>query len=43
MNYTDLFILLVPEIIVLLTAFVVLIVDMAEMRQRPIRTRMRVK
>src|SRR6185503_13101739 len=42
MNYIDLFILLVPEIIVVLTAFVVLIVDMAEMRPRPIRTRMRV-
>ncbi len=40
MSYADLFVLAVPEIIVTLTAFAVLMVDLLEMRQRPVRTRM---
>ena len=40
MNYSDLFVLVVPETLVVITAFVVLLVDLAEMRQRPVRIRM---
>jgi len=39
-NYFDLLILVVPETLVVITAFVALIVDLAEMRNRPHRTRM---
>jgi len=39
-NYADLATLIVPEILVVVTAFVALIVDLAEMRHKPIRTRM---
>ncbi len=42
MNYADLLILLVPEVIVVITALVALVVDAAEMRHRPVRQRMRV-
>ena len=38
----ELFILVIPEVIVVLTAFLVLIVDMTELRRKPVRTRMRV-
>ena len=40
MNYADLLILVVPETLVVVTAFVALIVDLAEMRNKPIRSRM---
>jgi len=39
-NYFDLLILVVPETLIVVTAFVALIVDLAEMRSRPIKTRM---
>ncbi len=40
MNYADLLILIVPEMLIVVAAFVALIVDLAEMRHKPIRTRM---
>src|SRR3954447_19770744 len=40
MNYADLLILVVPETLIAITALVVLIVDLAEMRNKPLRTRM---
>lgn len=39
-DYADLFTLTVPEILIIATAFVVLLVDLAEMRHRPTRLRM---
>src|SRR5438093_908711 len=42
MNYADLLILVVPETLVVVTAFVALIVDLAEMRNKPVRSRMSV-
>jgi len=39
-GYVDLFTLTAPEILVVVTAFVVLLVDLMEMRKKPIRARM---
>lgn len=41
MNFTDLFFLLVPEVLVVLTAFAVVLADLMWMRQRPPRSRAR--
>jgi NADH-quinone oxidoreductase subunit N len=40
MNYTDLFILLIPEVAVTLTALVVLGLDLGLMRRRPVKSRL---
>src|SRR5438876_8087946 len=40
MSYFDLLILVAPETLIVATAFVALIVDLAEMRHKPVRTRM---
>lgn len=39
MSFTDLFQILIPEVVVLATALVVLMVDLAEMRAKPLRWR----